>query len=206
MSLINMAGEKFGSLVVIQRYDNDQFGSAQWLCLCKCEKRPIVRGANLRSGKTKSCGCLQKEIVSTHGMYKSAEFSAWQSMLQRCYNKKNKGYKNYGGRGITVDDRWLKFENFYEDMGPRKDSKLSIERRDNNKGYSPSNCYWATAKEQTNNRRSNRFINVNGRQQTLTQWAREVGISGQAMSNRFERWEPEKAIIPHKNNLKIAGK
>ncbi|MCK5015416.1 MAG: AP2 domain-containing protein [Candidatus Omnitrophica bacterium] len=156
MKFRDLTDQKFGRLTVICRVENDKNGIAVWRCLCVCGNIKNIRGNNLVRG-TKSCGCLQKESASkcfmTHGMRNTSEYKVWLDIRQRCNNPNNKSYVNYGGRGITVCEKWLKFENFFEDMGNRPDG-LTIERIDNDKGYYKENCKWATYSEQGRNKRS----------------------------------------------------
>ena len=131
------------------------------------------------SEDTKSCGCLATELLIKrnyiHGMSNSATYESWKKMLQRCNNKKLIRYKDYGGRGIKVCKRWMKFENFFKDMGERP-KELTIERIDNNKGYFPKNCKWATRQEQVNNQRRNVFLEFDMKKLTISQWAKEKNI------------------------------
>jgi len=144
-------------------------GCSYWDCTCSCGTVKTIRGSSLTCGNTESCGCITKELngkdnnQETHGMLKTSEYSVWTNMKTRCNNKNNDAYSRYGGRGITVCDGWNKdFMNFYMDMGDRPEG-LTLERINNDKGYSKDNCKWATAKEQANNRRTeNLCIGVKG--------------------------------------------
>lgn len=155
---LDLRGKKFGRLVVVERSHQDNHNKYHWRCNCDCGKETLVVTGQLINGRTKSCGCLHKEVVSktftTHGLSKIPEFDVWAALIQRCTNKNNKKYSDYGGRGITVCDRWINsFEAFYHDMGPRPSPDLSIDRMDNDRGYYPENCKWATDKEQAMNKR-----------------------------------------------------
>lgn len=160
-------------------------------CRCLCGTIKMVRKSNIVSGKTKSCGCLAaeksasriRERSTIHGMSHSSEHKIWRGIIERCGNSDN---TRYGGRGIKICARWLhSFENFYKDMGPRPSSKHSIDRINNDGDYDSSNCRWATASEQGNNRSNNRIVTWMGRSQTLTKWADEIGISRKTLSSRL---------------------
>lgn len=143
-------GDVFGRLTVAKRV-----GSTRYLCKCVCGKEKIITAGNLRSGDIKSCGCLKDENIrnpKTHGMSRSGANRAWAAMKARCDNKKHKSYAYYGGAGVTYDDDWKNFLNFYRDMGDRPHGG-TLDRIDSSKGYCKNNCRWATQAEQTRNRR-----------------------------------------------------
>ena len=159
--LIEMSGKRFGKLIVLNRVGSDRFNLALWQCKCDCGTERVITGGNLRRGDHISCGCAKIK----HGMTRNGKhhpyYNAWGTMIQRCTNPKATGYSYYGGRGITVCDRWLNsFKNFLDDMGSKPTSSHTLDRIDNNEGYFPANCRWATRKEQSNNRRNNTTLGI----------------------------------------------
>lgn len=173
----DLRGLKVGHLLVVDfAYKKNQ--QYYYKCLCDCGNECIKSYTTILKGKHKdwkSCGCLLNKLDAwahtTHNGCGTPEYRAWQGIIKRCCNKKNKAYPRYGGRGITVCDRWRNsFENFLADMGERPSKEYSIDRIDVNGNYEPSNCRWATDKEQCNNRRSNINITYNGETKTLKQW------------------------------------
>ena len=157
-----LIGRRFGRLEVIEQVGSDIRGRL-FDCRCKCGEFIVVPAGILTRGHRKSCGCMRREYLAkqrkimallnrSHGMYKSREYHIWQCMKDRCLNPKSKAFCDYGGRGITVCERWMTFVNFYDDMGD-KPAKRSLDRIDNNGGYRPDNCRWATHSQQMLNRR-----------------------------------------------------
>jgi hypothetical protein len=144
-------------LVAIRPVGSNARGNMQWLCHCDCGTEQTTEAHLLLRGTTRSCGCLHRQMMretrTTHGDYNSPEYRTWYAMLQRCNNPNRHNYKNYGGRGISVCERWSDYATFLMDMGRKPSPKHSIERIDNDAGYLPSNCKWATPKEQKANQR-----------------------------------------------------
>ena len=200
----NLVGKKFGRLVVLKRTDSDKRGNSRWLCKCCCGKEKIILGFDLKRRHTKSCGCLSVEktikrlIKHSHckNGKKTKTYISWYNMIQRCINPKNKDYPNYGGRGIIVCKRWMKFENFLEDMGEHPGKGYSIDRIDNDGNYCKENCRWANIKQQSRNKRNSIFITYKNKTQLLIEWAEEFNINYSTLCSRiFMRgWSIEKAL------------
>ena len=150
----DLTGMQFGRLGAV-KYLGSINRKSRWLCACSCGKETVVVYQHLVNGHTQSCGCIHTEMLkarATHGMRHTPEYDTWMHLIQRCTNRKNTSWPDYGGRGIAVCDRWKKFENFFADMGSRPSGK-SLDRINNNGGYEPGNCRWATSLEQNRNRR-----------------------------------------------------
>lgn len=152
-------GARFGRLVVVE-YAGKRKGRFHWLCKCDCGGQKVTATSNLTGGGTQSCGCLQRERAgpngsrTTHNLSNTPEYATWQSIKQRCFNKNNRAWIRYGGRGITMAEEWVdSFESFFEHVGPKPSAKHSIDRIDNDGNYEPGNVRWATSKQQRNNRR-----------------------------------------------------
>ena len=194
---VDLVGQKFGHLTVTERSEKRKKGMAFWICHCDCgNTTQPIRTADLKNGKTKSCGCLQNK--PKHGMSYSRIYQTWADMKGRCYNQNNQSFKNYGGRGIKVCDEWKNdFKTFYDwAMSNGYEDHLTIDRKDANGNYEPSNCRWATYKVQENNTRRNHFLTYNGKTQTMKEWAEEVNINYNTLVGRINRlhWTVEKAL------------
>lgn len=197
----NLIGQKFGRLTVIEQSKNDRLGNRQWLCKCDCGNTKIIRTHDLKTGKVQSCGCLRlerlKKALTKHGQSDTKLHQVYFKMKGRCYNPKDKNYKDYGGRGIKVCDEWKNdFISFYQwAINNGYKEGLTIDRIDNNGNYETSNCKWATMKEQCRHRRNTRWIEYNGRIQCIETWAEEYNMSRKALDYRLRAgWSIEKAL------------
>mgnify|MGYP001610095634 CR=1 FL=1 len=198
-----LIGRRFSRLTVLE-YSGSRSGKSAWSCLCDCGQTSIATSASLIGGKVKSCGCLRRDTAekmatthgATRGANRTAEYTTWTTMRQRCTNPKARNYDIYGGRDITVCNRWDSFENFLADMGPRPSPKHSIDRfPDNDGNYEPGNCRWATWKEQARNRSTTRFIQYAGQSKPLWQWCEELGLNYKRTVDRFRKgWTAERAF------------
>lgn len=199
----DLTGLRFGRLVVMSQKGTDIHRNKLWECKCDCGNIATVRAPVLKNGVTQSCGCLMNEVRKTsgtsHGLSNTHIYHAWQSMIARCCYESSPSYKDYGARGITICDKWRNsFETFYKDMGPRPTPHHTVERRENDKGYSKENCYWATKAEQANNRRSNILYEYCGEVKTLKQWCDILGLQYSGVYHRIKvlGWSFENAIQP----------
>jgi len=187
--LPDMTGSRFGRLLVLER--SGTIGhNVLYSCLCDCGNVKDVRTGDLRSGRTTSCGCYTKEVTTerntTHGESKTGLYGLWLQMKNRCYNPRTAAYKHYGGRGISVCDKWLDFECFKEDVGERANG-MTLDRIDNDGNYCPENCKWATRREQSRNRRNTTYAVVNGVKGLLMDFAKEAGVSHTTVRSRLSR-------------------
>ena len=206
----NLTGQKFGRLTVVERAEN-RYRQTIWRCLCDCGKTVEVQGKHLKDGYTTSCGCYRSECLTTrdtiHGFRREKLYEVYKSMKQRCFNPNNKHYSYYGGRGIKVCDEWVKsylsFRKWAHENGYR--DGLTIDRKDTNKDYSPDNCRWVDCETQSNNRRNVHIIRHNGTDKTLTQLAKETGISRSLLYSRLieRKWDIDRALTtPIKNQMR----
>lgn len=203
MKRTDLTGKTFGVLTVVALSENYKPGKVKWDCICQCGNITPVRSNNLMSGNTISCGCKATQNALKHGMEGSSTYNIWHAMRSRCSNKNVPHYHRYGGRGITVCDRWMNsFEHFLADMGERPQG-MSIERVNNNKGYSPGNCKWATSKEQGRNQRTNRMLTYQGETKTLVEWSEILNIDRALISNRLRKgWTTDRALSTKKRRFK----
>lgn len=191
---IDLTGQIFGRLTVVG-YSHHKKSRGFWHTQCSCGREKIIDGYNMKMGKIQSCGCFGNERRTKHGKYKTRAYGAWRRMKQRCSNPKDPRYKDYGGRGIKISPEWLSFERFYKDMGDCPEQH-SIDRINNNGNYDPENCRWATRKQQQNNMRTNKKLELSGICMTMSQWAGFLGINKSTLSKRINRgnWSIKKAL------------
>jgi hypothetical protein len=211
----NLKGQKIARLTVLERVPNDRFNRACWLCRCDCGRELVVATNALRTGNTRSCGCLMRDRAAqictwrntSHGESGSPEHVAWLAMKERVRNPNHRQFHNYGGRGIKVCDRWLNsYENFLADVGRKPTRKHTLDRIDVDGDYEPGNVRWATLAEQQSNKTTNVFVSAFGERLTVSQWARKTGVGRHNISNRLKAgWTPEQAVMtPAKYGQRIA--
>lgn len=217
MKLIDLTGQRFGMLTVLNRAEDYIFKSGRkervWSCKCDCGNEVNVFGENLKKGNTTSCGCYRKEKVkeekTTHGLSDNNLYYAHSNMKSRCYNQNDKRFKNYGGRGIIVCDEWLGangFINFYNwAISHGYSDGLTIDRIEVDGNYEPNNCRWVDLTTQENNRTNNHLITYNNETMTMAMWAEKLGINYKTLSNRIntQKWSIEKAFTTPIRKIKI---
>lgn len=199
--LIDLTGRRFGRLVVIERSENSKDGKACWLCHCDCGKNVTVRGKDLRTEKQVSCGCMKKERVANinklHGQRNSRLYRIWCAMKCRTQNSNAWNYKYYGGKGVSICPEWHKSFMLFQKwaMNNGYNDNLTIERIDNDKGYSPDNCRWIEQQEQKNNTSRNIFLTFNGETNSIARWAKKLKIGYSTIYARLKRgWTVEQAL------------
>lgn len=199
---IDMIGKRFGRLTVIAEGEKSNSRQCTWICQCDCGNitAPIL-GDNLRKGASKSCGCLKLDLLvkrsTRHGKSYERIYHIYAGMKNRCYNTNAPNYVRYGGRGIAICEEWLNdFQTFYEwSIENGYTDQFSIDRIDNDKGYSPDNCRWATNETQSNNKGNQAKLTINGITKTIAQWAKESGVKYTTIHARHIRgWTGESLI------------
>ncbi len=207
---VDLTGKRIGRWTVIKiSQKGTRTLPLKWLCICDCGNLKEVSSRSLLSGRSNSCGCLSKDITSrihkTHGLTGTKTYQVWSRMIRRCTDPKSKDYKYYGARGITVCDRWLKFENFFSDMGEAPKG-MEMDRINNDLGYSKENCRYITHQENCRNFRKNRIIEFNGEQRPLCEWAEIYNIPQDRLRNRLDAgWPVEKALTVPANSTRREG-
>lgn len=190
-------GRRFGRQIVVRRADErDKAGARQFVVRCDCGKEHVVRGYVLTRRGVQSCGCEAIKRHTSHGLAGSPEHKVWLGIIKRCENPNDKHFADYGGRGIRISSVWRRdFAAFLAEVGERPTPKHSIERIDNSRGYEPGNVRWATMQEQANNTRRNYTITIDGRTQTIAQWAHEKRVLPHLIIGRLRRgWDPVSAV------------
>lgn len=193
-------GERFGLLIA-----DTYLGKSYWECVCECGSRKKVRADHLRRKLINSCGCSRSDVYSniefvsrlpSQRMCDYPEYAIWRGIIVRCTDVSHEAYDNYGGRGITICDRWLQsFWNFYEDMGSRTSSEYTIDRRDNDAGYFKENCYYATRTEQARNRSTCKYVTIDGVTKTAIEWAEMSGLKPGTVYARLNNGWPAKEAV-----------
>lgn len=204
-NLDHLVGEKFGRLTITGDAgirSNGSYYKRYLIAKCECGTVKEYWWPALRNGNTRSCKCLQKQAKS-HGLSKSKIYRVWKSMKARCYNKSEKVYKHYGGRGIIICTKWKKDFSVFHEWALANGYKLglTIDREDNNGNYCPENCRWITQKRNLNNKRTSRFITYNGERKTTAEWADQMNVCWKTAKNRFVKLgikpEQEMPLINH---------
>lgn len=197
----NLVGQRFGRLTVLSAAGRIGTSAMRWNCQCDCGNKTVVYGHFLKSGHTRSCGCLANESIAkrstTHGQYESRLYNIWHGMKARCYRKSATEYRRYGSRGIGICDEWREdFQSFYNwAMSNGYADNLSIDRIDNNGNYCPENCRWVDIITQNNNKSSNRIVTANGESHTVSEWSKILCINDSTLCARLDRgWSDDKTI------------
>lgn len=198
----DLTGKKFGRWTVVGFDREVRVPSGKkycrWFCSCECGTSRSVFGSSLRSGASKSCGCLQRASASalaSHGKHGSPIYWRWNAMVQRCTNPNDRAYERYGGRGIRVCPEWRDFAGFYKDIGDPPFKGASIDRIDNDGDYCPGNVRWANRRTQQNNRQGNRLLHLNGVSHSVTEWSRILGINCGTIHSRIRYGWPDERIL-----------
>ena len=194
MRALDLVGKRFGRLVVAERLIGARPGVATWRCHCDCGGTKDVISAHLSNGTVSSCGCLVRTHGHSSGGVRTKTYMVWDSMLRRCNNQNHRAYPDYGGRGITVCDRWRDFNSFLEDMGEKPEG-FSLDRIDNSLGYSKENCRWATSREQNRNTRGTRMVTCDGESRSVIEWSELNGWPHHVIASRLRAgWSEQRAV------------
>lgn len=191
--LRDMVGQMFGKLTVVSRVEAP--GKVKWVCRCSCGGFKEARSDHLISGGIRSCGCIVRSGINSrkHGMAGHRLYKRWENMMYRCYRKKDVNYHNYGGRGIRVCKRWHNPVNFIKDMYPTFEEGLTLDRKEVNGNYNPSNCRWATIEEQVNNKRNTVYVLHEGERVPAAVLARRMGVTRSSIRSKLARGKLEHA-------------
>jgi hypothetical protein len=202
--ILDLTGRRFGRLTVIEFDGTKIHHRAYWKCRCECGQVKSICGHDLTTGYTKSCGCLRvnngyRQLIK-HGNSKIKLYYVYQSMKQRCNNKNHHAYKDYGGRGIKVCDEWVSDFTVFQDWaiknGYKENAGLSIDRINVNGNYCPKNCRWAIIDTQSNNKRSNKYLEINGERHSIAEWTKKLGGSASLIHARLRKgWSIEQALL-----------
>lgn len=205
---VDLTGQRFGRLTVVEKSSPDKHGTMRWLCLCDCGTEKVIRGDKLRTGEIMSCGCFQRECSAnrakelgkrskTHGLSGTHLYCVYDNMIKRCYNEKCERYPRYGGRGISVCKEWLDNRCVFYDWAINNgyEEGLTIDRIDVNSGYSPENCRWITQRAQANNRSTNVFLCYNGVSHTISEWSDITGIPRSRLYDKYEKGMTPEEIL-----------
>lgn len=197
---LHLTGHKYNRWTVISEAGKDKHGATFWLCRCDCGEMGQVRTTHLRLGVSKSCGCLQREVAAaektTHGLYRHPLYDVWHAMHRRTSNPEDPGYPHYGGRGISVCERWSSLDAFVVDMGPSYRKGLTIDRVNNDGNYEPGNCRWTTRVVQQRNRTNTIALIYLGKTLPLAEWADIFEIKYNTLHKRVMvyGWSTERAL------------
>jgi hypothetical protein len=194
----DLTGQKRSMLLVIERAGKMANGGQAWRCRCDCGKDCVVSTSNLNKRGTVSCGCYRRRSLghSSHAN-EAPEFATWGAMLDRCRNPNNKNYIRYGGRGISVCERWETYVNFFADVGPRPSAGHSLDRIDVDGNYEPGNVRWATASQQQRNKRNSVMVPYQGKMMHVYDVAEIVGLHPAMITSRYQRgWPVEELYLP----------
>lgn len=204
MKVRDLTGQRFGRLIALSyeiKISNSGHRNAYWTCQCDCGNKKVIPSSSLVSGCSNSCGCFRKEFIGDthrkHGMSDTRLYHIFGGMVARCYNPNNKDFKNYGGRGITICPEWLNDKTLFFDWAIENGytEKLSIDRKENSRGYAPDNCRWTTNTEQARNTRQNVFIKIGTETKTLVEWANKFNIDPSTVWHRIKAgWKRVDAV------------